>query len=91
MKAAAAVGAHESPVYRVLASLALPERPVFLAEQEGNEGDLPRVRLIQVRAVEPAKPIDAARKSQFADGYRYALLSFSAKLFDDEIRTKVTK
>jgi len=75
----------------VLASLALPDRPVFLAEQEGNEGDLPTVRLIQVRAVEPAKPIEAARKAQFADGYRYALLSFSAKLFDDEIRTKVSK
>jgi hypothetical protein len=74
-----------------LASLALPERPVFLAEVDGQVSDLPQVRLVQVTAIQPGPALEEARRTQFAEGYRRALLAFQSRLFDDEIRSKVSK
>ena len=75
----------------VLASLSMPGHTIMLAETDGAAGDVPSVRLVQVTAVEAGPALDASRRTQFADGFRYALVSFQSRLFDDEIRSKVSK
>lgn len=74
---------------RPLAALCLPSRPVMLATAEGP-GDLPVVRLVQVRAIKPSdKADDPARAAGFASQYRQALFGYRAQLFDEELRRKV--
>jgi hypothetical protein len=76
-----------SPETRVAASLAMPERPVALVEVGSAGADLPKAKLVQARAYEPAKPAaEVASRSQEAQEYRRDLQNYRWRLFAPELQ-----
>jgi hypothetical protein len=76
-----------SPESRVAASLAMPDRPVALVEESPGADGLPRAKLVQARAYEPAKAsTDVAQRGKDADEYRRQLQSYRWRLFSPELQ-----
>ena len=75
---------------RLIASLAMPERPVALAEAEG-EHEVPTLRLIQVREVSRDDTMPAAPADRMSSAYRDALTGYRRTQFDRELRDHIAK
>jgi hypothetical protein len=78
---------------RLVASLAMPDRPVVMAEIEERDPktdpDLPRVRLIQAIAYQPAAPPTAETRTRFAAYYRQWLTQYRQRLFQVELNNLI--
>jgi hypothetical protein len=84
---AEADGAAGDPVF--LAALALPGRPIALvAAEPAWEGDVPRVRLVQVGDLSTA-PREGLAEGALADSYRNALRRFGLVIFDRELQAQL--
>lgn len=77
---------------RLGASLALPSRPVALAEVEGKDQATPQVRLIQVTEVKRDElPANPGAGADAANMYRDALNRYQQQQFDRTLREKLGK
>ncbi len=74
----------------LLASLAMPSRPVLLAGPEGRPS-VPTVRLLQVTAYETGKPLTAEERSRDATMLRRQLQSYRGRLFEAELNSKIPR
>ncbi len=70
---------------RIVASLTPAE--VFLAEVPGTAGDVPRVRLVQVREVAAVPAVEAERRGQLVEQYRSALQRYRSRLYEQELKS----
>ncbi|MBN8525107.1 MAG: hypothetical protein J0M02_07215 [Planctomycetes bacterium] len=74
---------------QLIAALAMPPRPVALvAAEPAWEGDIPRVRLVQVGEIKPMNR-DGLAESALADGFRNGLRRFGMMLFDRELQAQL--
>ncbi len=74
---------------QLLAALAMSSRPPTLAAAEPAwEGEVPRVRLVQVGEIKPG-PRDGLAEAQFAGQYRTALARYSQTLFSRELQAQL--
>ena len=71
---------------RPLVSLAMPTRPVALAEVTGKGGDLPQFRLVQVSDYKPAAAPQGEARVQRAGQYRECLENYRAQIFQKELQ-----
>ncbi|MEK7412738.1 MAG: peptidylprolyl isomerase, partial [Planctomycetota bacterium] len=72
----------------LVASLAMPGRPVQLAATDSSwDGDIPRMRLVQVGEIKPGT-MDIANE-RLISAYRDALERFSGSLFNHDINAKI--
>ncbi len=74
---------------RPLVSLAMPARPVALANATEKEGDMPRFRLVQVTDYKPAAAPQGEARVQRADQYRQCLESYRTQLFYRELNDRL--
>ena len=74
---------------RPLVSLAMPARPVVLAEAEGQAGELPRFRLVQVTDYKPAAAPQGEARVQRAGQYREFLEGYRSQLFYRELSDRL--
>jgi hypothetical protein len=81
-------GAAGEPV--LAASLTLPERPVTMAEADGEHA-VPTVRLVQVREVTRDDTSPAAPAERMSGAYRDALTGYRRTQFDRELRDQLGK
>lgn len=74
---------------QLLASLAMAARPLVLVSAEPAwEGEVPRIRLVQVGELK-ASPRDGLAETQFAAQYRSALARYSQTLFGRELQAQL--
>jgi hypothetical protein len=74
---------------QLLAALALSARPpALVAAEPAWEGEVPRVRLVQVGEIKPG-PRDGLAETQFAGQYRSALARYSQMLFSRELQAQL--
>ncbi len=73
----------------LVASLAMSARPLAIVSAEPAwEGDVPRIRLVQVGDLKPASR-DGLAEGPLADAYRGALRRFGLSIFDREIQSQL--
>ncbi|HEX3133829.1 MAG TPA: hypothetical protein VHX44_09645, partial [Planctomycetota bacterium] len=75
---------------RLLASLAMPERPVVLGDSP-TQADVPAVRLVQTTDYQPAKPAVGEERVERANAYRGMLQSYRFSLFQRELAAELQK
>jgi hypothetical protein len=75
---------------RMLASLAMPERPVVLGDSPA-QADVPAVRLVQVTDYLPANPATGEARVERAGTYRDLLERYRSALFQRELNDQLTK
>ena len=74
---------------QLLAALALSARPpALVAAEPAWEGEVPRLRLVQVGELKPG-PRDGLAEAQFAGQYRTALARYGQTLFSRELQAQL--
>lgn len=69
---------------RLAVSLAAGE--VIVAETTEAAGDVPQVRLVQIREITPAPAIENDKRGQMVENYRAALQRYRARLFEQDLK-----
>lgn len=74
---------------RLLASLAMPERPVVLSEADGGSGEAPKIKLVQATEYKAvAAPAGQARVER-AGRFRDLLEGYRSELFNRQLNDKL--
>lgn len=76
---------------RLAVSLTMPERPVLLAETTGDPatGDVPQVRLVQVKTFTAGLAAEATMIPRLAGGWRQQLTAWRERLYDNDLRSQL--
>ena len=75
---------------KLIASMTLPERPVALAEVDGDPS-VPSVRLLQIRELKNDTTNPPSPAERMADAYRQALTGYRQAQFDRVLRDQLAK
>ena len=57
-----------------------------MAETTEAAGDVPQVRLVQIREITPAPAIEDDKRGQMVENYRAALQRYRARLFEQDLK-----